>query len=252
MKRTVAIVLALATFAALGGSLRHNLAARGATAGGGATGPTAKDYVQNGLICCFDGIENNGYGNHTDVVGDRWYSLVGDGYITLSTRLHSWDSDALAVTPDGVRSVGHSLQSAMNDAVAIEVVVRFNDTGNAQVLLDSATVNHGICFSAAGVVSQLSRSYIQTGATFGSMIYGDTAGYYIKWGVCAWRNSSAATNAKAQTYATSGLANNFGMRYYGSRLDFKGRVYAIRMYSTYSQETYEHNYAVDKARFGLP
>ena len=53
-----------------------------AKAGGGV--PTAKDYVKDGLIAMWDGIENAGWGVH-DPNATTWKDLSGNGYdLTLS------------------------------------------------------------------------------------------------------------------------------------------------------------------------
>lgn len=47
--------------------------------------PTARDYVQNGLIAMWDGIENAGWGKH-DASATVWKDLSGNGYdLTLGT-----------------------------------------------------------------------------------------------------------------------------------------------------------------------
>ena len=40
--------------------------------------PTAADYVQEGLMALFDGIENAGYGVHDDSI-EYWKDLTGNG-----------------------------------------------------------------------------------------------------------------------------------------------------------------------------
>ena len=39
--------------------------------------PTAKDYVQDGLIAMWDGIENAGWGQHNSSERSIWVDLVG-------------------------------------------------------------------------------------------------------------------------------------------------------------------------------
>ena len=46
--------------------------------GGGSSTPTARDYVQDGLIAMWDGIENAGWGVH-DAAATVWKDLSGGG-----------------------------------------------------------------------------------------------------------------------------------------------------------------------------
>ena len=50
----------------------------------GGVAPTARDYVQDGLVAMWDGIENAGWGKH-DESSTVWKDLSGNGYdLTLS------------------------------------------------------------------------------------------------------------------------------------------------------------------------
>lgn len=48
--------------------------------------PTAKSYVQDGLVAMWDGIENAGYGVH-DAAATTWTDLSGNGYDAKIIRL---------------------------------------------------------------------------------------------------------------------------------------------------------------------
>ena len=56
-----------------------------ANAGGGV--PTARDYVQDGLVRMFDGIENDGYGKH-DANMSTWRELVTNTMLS-SSEMHT-------------------------------------------------------------------------------------------------------------------------------------------------------------------
>ena len=59
-------------------------ARNGAWAKSGGVVPTARDYVQSGLVAMWDGIENAGWGKH-DASSTVWKDLSGNGYdLTLS------------------------------------------------------------------------------------------------------------------------------------------------------------------------
>ena len=65
-----------------------------AKSGGGV--PTAKDYVQDGLVAMWDGIENAGWGVH-DLSATTWVNLAGGSIedISLYTQNCEWSDDAL-------------------------------------------------------------------------------------------------------------------------------------------------------------
>jgi hypothetical protein len=61
--------------------------------------PTARDYVQSGLIAMWDGIENAGWGTH-DPNATVWKDLVGNSDLTISdTTKAFFKSNALHRTP---------------------------------------------------------------------------------------------------------------------------------------------------------
>ena len=41
-----------------------------------ASGPSASDYIQEGLVCLYDGIENQGFGNHIEGIGLPWVDCI--------------------------------------------------------------------------------------------------------------------------------------------------------------------------------
>ena len=51
---------------------------------------TAKDYVQDGLIAMWDGIENAGYGQHTDDLSRGWIDLVSGATLNLQDGKYVW------------------------------------------------------------------------------------------------------------------------------------------------------------------
>lgn len=62
----------------------------------------ASDYVQDGLVCHFDGIENVGYGlAHADAT-NRWVDLTGNGYDwSLDLAKCSWTEKGLYLKGSG-------------------------------------------------------------------------------------------------------------------------------------------------------
>ena len=59
---------------------------------------TASDYVQDGLVCLMDGIENVGLGEHDDEASS-WINLVNGG-LSEDIGSRTWDAD-------GINTSGH-------------------------------------------------------------------------------------------------------------------------------------------------
>lgn len=59
--------------------------------------PTAKDYVQDGLIAMWDGVENAGWGVH-DQNATVWKDLVGGYDIPLNEGCYAWKNDQIEST----------------------------------------------------------------------------------------------------------------------------------------------------------
>lgn len=67
------------------------------TAAWAKSGYTAHDYVQDGLIAMWDGIENAGWGQH-DPSATVWKDLVGGFDITLEDGCYVWRGDQIEST----------------------------------------------------------------------------------------------------------------------------------------------------------
>jgi hypothetical protein len=52
----------------------------------GAKGLSAKDYIQDGLVAMWDGIENAGWGEHTNNIADGWMNLVDGTIMTIPSE----------------------------------------------------------------------------------------------------------------------------------------------------------------------
>ena len=103
--------------------------------------PTAADYIQDGLVFHFDGIENGGYGEHSDILVN---DLVSGKEIPLSSFVNI-DTDRLsAVNENASWWNGYTLSSGWRlgryffKSQTVEVVFKTEDlgTGIQFVLLD--------------------------------------------------------------------------------------------------------------------
>ena len=221
--------------------------------------PTAKDYVQSGLIAMWDGIENAGWGVH-DASATVWKDLIGDRHLTLSGD--AYFGDMFLRTSGNSRSYasgGELLPAGL--VVTVEVVVKLFDTsGNPNrfifgfqpqtsartaVLVSRilSTSEPRIVCSGGGGQANVSTSAQITEAQTSSFILPNIAAY----------QNGESSNAKAwggdegtnfQSIIIGGTTWNYNTPIAG---------YNFRLYSrALNAEEIAANYRVDKARFGLP
>lgn len=95
-----------------------------------ATAYTAADYIQDGLVAMWDGIENVGYGLHDDSAA-VWVDLVEGRHLTLpkssTTRIVQWMEDGLygigANSSNWADFTWSDLIGSDNDKITISYVV---------------------------------------------------------------------------------------------------------------------------------
>ena len=223
------------------------------------TMPTARDYVQYGLIAMWDGIENAGWGKH-DPSATVWKDLVGtrdlkssevgcnytiysagndnlsqflkyDGDITLCARVEfvgvSWqDWCYFGLGTDVGTSKG--LAIAGNNAFRVRVQDGYySPSWSVDVVIPNATA--GKAYSIAIVFHFATKSFD---------VYSD--GVYISSAdVPNW-------NIDPDVYQVFSFGARYDNRRCGKR--FNGFVYSRALTSA----EISHNYATDKARFNLP
>lgn len=204
--------------------------------------PTAADYVQDGLIAIWDGIENVGWGEH-DPDSTFWVELIsGEAKQVISTyRRWSEEGDALEVSPE---------------ATSTQQLAQMK---SASFIIDY--VGH-----VESVSYRTKESELQV-----SPLWWTTADYHYGWGTnldpalpihekvsISFQIASTGSGTvrfKSSPYVTckgsASLAKNF--RFFASfRSDPWSGICCVRMYSRpLSDIEIHHNYLIDKMRFGL-
>lgn len=207
--------------------------------------PTAKSYVQDGLVAMWDGIENAGFGVH-DANATTWKDLVGTNHITLTNG--SWTDVSLVCNGTTTGALAHS-ESVRKGS--IEIVCAFGKTGVAQLVFNAeydsynggfslranGTVNfsiNGKCFQASHPTDKTYYACIYDGDRYGKILYED-----------ALSKTSLGTGAN---FAVPGCGISRRWQYM-----FYGEICRIGLYSrAVTAEEIAANYAVDKERFNLP
>ena len=214
--------------------------------------PTAKDYVQNGLVAMWDGIENAGWGVH-DANATVWKDLAGEVDVNVNV---SFSNNAL-ICPGNIAPCVAS--SYISVAQTIEVVFKHDDDKDFFLIYSKGKPS-------------LSKGFLV--ATWkGALGFDNT----ITRVIYAGRNRvavSATSKSGTDNFVTSEIyvdgiesssssndywRDDFAGTLIGSRTRnsatyiFNGEIYSIRLYSrVLTVSEIAANYAIDKARFHLP
>ena len=210
--------------------------------------PTARDYVQDGLIAMWDGIENAGWGVHEpnatvwkDLVGSNDFNFIGSP----------------SVESDNFRFYGDSYCNVKTEltAACIEVVASFNsDKINNAVfsahiqgrpqLTKTTSGGWGFGYTGYRWPSSLLSPYDNLVHTF---VYNNREGNSEESIDGIFKASYELKQIDCSSLYLA-YAQNSGVTYKG-----EASVYCVRIYSEQLERgEIAANYAVDKARFNLP
>lgn len=251
---------------------RSALALRGAMMGGGKKGPTARDYVQDGLVAMWDGIENAGWGVH-DNSATIWQDLlrpIGTGIPTNSTM--TFADDGLSVTVDkGVWFGGNTastyyFQNFPTDKSSFECVFT----------VDEYSENCGVANGIFGLQIGNARSFIYgkpwsvkhyswpAGMGFANYAYnassffGAPGKFHVAWSQnddgldCMYINGALVKTAETKT---SPMSYAYPVKFnkpYSDNGGIGGMYHSMRVYNrALTSAEIAANYAVDAARFSI-
>ena len=216
--------------------------------------PTAKDYVQDGLIAMWDGIENAGWGVH-DANATTWKDLSGNNNdLVLQNGAHF---DALSlISADRNKITAKLSPDAYLAYDTIEVCAFWDETRNSSAL---------ICFG-----NSIQQARMLTATKDRIQVYAGNYEYPIPVELQSTRNTWSATyyNDARSPYVAGTLIQttprtnswNYPNHPFGlsgssnyQNYNFVGNYYCVRLYSrALTADEIARNYNIDKARFGLP
>ena len=225
--------------------------------------PTARDYVQNGLIAMWDGIENVGYGQHDDAA-TTWVDLTGGGAGWLLKDAHT--PQTFEVGADFVKILsgvsyngrGYCTPSwaSVDDLISFEIVFDADS-------VDMTTITN--CRRIVGFMSSGSGNrslWLQSGyVSCGYKQYPCTTvpqgvnSLSLDFGVQrAMLNSSFFDSARGGSGTIGMMGPSIGGYGYGDAYVACGcKIKAMRLYGRSLTDSERlANYAIDKARFNLP
>ena len=250
---------------------------------GGRRKPTAKDYVQNGLVAMWDGIENTGWGTH-DGSAATWKDLVG-GFDAVKVGSPTWSDNAgntngtnntfLATIP----TQSTFINAAKSGFVTTEICLSTSATWGSRCpfsIEDSSGTSSAYRF--VQIFMQASKTYLPApynlnGTAFigTGPVFDDPSGTIS----CSFGSNGAriyATPSRNGLLGTEGSTtigqyatfnpatldqigvNNWYVRIGRTHNNSMSAAYhCVRLYSrALTVSEIAANYAIDKARFGLP
>lgn len=233
-----------------------------AKSGGGV--PTARDYVQDGLIAMWDGIENAGWGVH-DGASTEWVDLVGGADFTL-TENGSFDESSFVC--NGLSAKGDGISLGLGYTIEC-VTYAYSVAGYRCVFnLDRIRMRKSFVFyreycHITGGGSQFGTPPVSVGAHSWSAVVVEPllpssyhlrmfTSYFIdgqmsdEYETGNWAGTWKSTDYS--DFASIGCLNLNGSDVY----PFTGRIHSIRAYNrSLTLSEVAANYAIDKARFNL-
>ena len=228
---------------------------RNAMLSGGKRTPTAADYIQDGLVALWDGIENAGWGQH-DPNATVWKDLVGSYDISLNSNA-SWSNDHIII--NGYSGAAAAACPSSVEGKTIEVVCQHN-------YYNSSAWQYLV--SVYGANSRPRQFAAFRGNSSAASVGG---GYYHRYFDSASSSRAASISSfspdlayedgvpkittQASAYGSNGGVVTLGASSPSDRasFQFRGNCFSIRVYNTnLTQSEILANYAVDKARFNLP
>ena len=232
------------------------IAARNAFLMGGA--PTARDYVQDGLVAMWDGIENAGWGQH-DASATTWADLIG-GHVLNVDNGGSWADDCLVCNGTRRGAYGSNLTGAA--PLVVEAVVRATTASSWRILWHQSAWRDGQRLTRCLVFSSPIRLWLASAygtADVSSVISNKTAMHidYDNSGISHLIiNGETATfvqDATSWYYSDGGNGFAFGgASSTSASYALACKIYSFRLYSrALTAAEVAANYAIDAARFGL-
>lgn len=233
--------------------------------------PTTWDYVQDGLVAMWDGIENAGRGVH-DANTATWKNLAGAAYDFTVESAATWQDNALLTNPNfSSPACSCSSQIPYESVVTMEVAFSFTDAASAN-RIEIAQLASLFEFQPGKMRLVRGLAYYNNfNGLYGWFVqqqyYAPDVGPISSGGYSV----SVKYNGSSQplSVVVNGVSKNTQFHEKGGHAGmsrskmvigssetgngFYGKVYSVRLYNrALSVSEVAANYAIDKARFKLP
>ena len=233
------------------------LGARTALWSGGAKLQTANDYIIGTETAFWDGIENVGLGLPNDMTSAVWKDLVGNNDMILGAY-GSFDGASLVCGGGRIAASCNNSIGILGEKQSISYVLSAEKNGCAFVAGQGPTKG-AVCVVTDGINSFVQIANSSSDNVRNVIVHGvldnpkSIVVNYESYDVV----SAFVNGVKADIYYRfGGIFSNkasFGDRINDSSRPFTGRVFRMIMRSEHvTEEQAKAEYAIDKARFGLP
>jgi len=216
----------------------------------GGSAPTARDYVQNGLVAMWDGIENAGWGVH-DAATTVWKDLAGDNNFQNFDNGVFW-GDNFFGTSSLLKCATASLYDE-NSIKAMECGVALNGWYGlvlAQFASNSNSPGRWFGFRSDGTFNFADRGDCAAAALSVDTISVFSGVFENGWTL--YKDGVSVTSLGAGMYWSDYTGGESSINTVSSYMT-SSKIYFMRLYSrALTSAEIAHNYAVDKARFNLP
>ena len=261
MKKTIFILITLLATVAVSAPVRSMMAARPSiNTPATKTEYTARDYIQDGLVAMFDGIENAGWGVHDDSA-TIWINLVSNNHLTVRSAGGSWINNAFVCNGTTAGCYGNFSFNLEN--MTKECCISGLPTTSRVLNListPSSSQSNGACAGVqvnGNIVAMTSRFWIIATEKMSISCKGNNLKSYSQEWPTIYVNGNILSSQGEITMNNSGQWITFGARQNDAVGRFyypcAGTIHNVRIYERrLSQNEILHNYHIDKARFNLP
>lgn len=219
---------------------------------------TARDYVQNGLVAMWDGIENAGWGTH-DSNATVWKDLVGTDDLSIGSDITKAKFEATALWRN--LSLGNLVSGNLSFPLTIEMLIDVDasfsgtdtnprlfafNTGSPRREIDCYTANPSRAPRLYDPTKYAEFNRSSIGLWSISCYFADTTSVVLRENICG------------KTYSTSLSAVDPPVRlnigaWQSTYSAMKGLYHVVRVYSrALTADEIAYNYNIDKVRFNLP
>ena len=222
---------------------------------------TASEYVQDGLIAMWDGIENANYGVHNNEI-KYWKDLVRniECPYSISTETPNWhencwesiaNNDAkyfIASIPELTSTAGHTVEilslkhTNARGTIFGSYSISNSNNCNFEYYPDN---RYRAYYNGSPDMSYSGKFQLSTITYYAATRYNDN--YII------YDNNGNIVSSKTTTYRQlKESVMHIGSDGRTGLMCFNGKIYAIRVYNRQlTPEEIQHNYNIDRLRFGL-
>jgi hypothetical protein len=211
--------------------------------------PTARDYVSDGLVAMWDGIENAGFGNH-DPNAIVWKDLIG-GIGDISVSNSNYNGTGYSWNTEKSNTKGSLTASTIDNIIAMEIVAMCpnyssNKTGVSFVMLRNTSSYRKLAAYVRG------RSQFEVKGYKVGFSFAPTPNTKYSYSIVfdePFLSVNGITQTKTSKNAVWGKdsSNDVVFGGYASSTLFSVRFYSRKL----SSLEISKNYAIDKIRFGL-